>query len=181
MLYLQAGIEVWCNGSTTDFGSVCPGSNPGTSTFFTGHIPEPLRPQGPFQFCRGKIPAPGGPLMRTSYTGHIPEPLRRSSRFPTLRCKVPRPRRCSDEHFIVKPFSSISAGRLRCFDVCDISLTLRRAACAAPAGVAFQFCRGKIPRPRRCSDEHFIVKPFSSISAGRLRCLRSFKKSFIFV
>ena len=27
-----AGIEVWCNGSTTDFGSVCPGSNPGTST-----------------------------------------------------------------------------------------------------------------------------------------------------
>ena len=25
-------IEVWCNGSTTDFGSVSPGSNPGTST-----------------------------------------------------------------------------------------------------------------------------------------------------
>ena len=25
-----------------------------------------------------------------------------------------------------------SAGRLRCSDVCDISLTLRRAACAAP-------------------------------------------------
>ena len=69
------------------------------------------------------------------------------SRFPTLRCKVPRPRRCSDEHFLVKPFSSIFAGRLCCFDVCDISLTLRRAACAAPAGVAFQFCRGKIPAP----------------------------------
>ena len=26
------GIEVWCNGSTTDFGSACPGSSPGTST-----------------------------------------------------------------------------------------------------------------------------------------------------
>ena len=24
--------EVWCNGSTTDFGSVSPGSNPSTST-----------------------------------------------------------------------------------------------------------------------------------------------------
>ena len=28
-----------------------------------------------------------------------------------------------------------SAGRLRCFDVCDISLTLRRAAFAAPAAL----------------------------------------------
>ena len=27
-------IEIWCNGSTTDFGSVCPGSNPGISTKF---------------------------------------------------------------------------------------------------------------------------------------------------
>ena len=36
-----------------------------------------------------------------------------------------------------------SAGRLRCFDVCDISLTLRRAACAAPAGVAFRLCVAK--------------------------------------
>ena len=27
-----AGIEVWCNGSTRDFGSLCPGSNPGIST-----------------------------------------------------------------------------------------------------------------------------------------------------
>ncbi len=35
------------------------------STSYTGNIPEPLRPQGPFQFCLGKIPAPGGPLMRT--------------------------------------------------------------------------------------------------------------------
>ena len=26
------GIEAWCNGSTTDFGSVCPGSSPGVST-----------------------------------------------------------------------------------------------------------------------------------------------------
>ncbi len=27
-----AGIEIWCNGSTTDFGSVCSGSNPDIST-----------------------------------------------------------------------------------------------------------------------------------------------------
>ena len=27
-----AGIEIWCNGSTRDFGSLCPGSNPGIST-----------------------------------------------------------------------------------------------------------------------------------------------------
>ncbi len=32
MIIFADGIEVWCNGSTTDFGSVCPGSNPGTST-----------------------------------------------------------------------------------------------------------------------------------------------------
>ena len=25
-------IDTWCNGSTTDFGSVCPGSNPDIST-----------------------------------------------------------------------------------------------------------------------------------------------------
>lgn len=27
-----AGTEIWCNGSTTDFGSVCRGSNPLIST-----------------------------------------------------------------------------------------------------------------------------------------------------
>ena len=32
IVYLRLGIELWCNGSTTDFGSVCPGSNPGSST-----------------------------------------------------------------------------------------------------------------------------------------------------
>jgi hypothetical protein len=25
-------IDRWCNGSTADFGSACPGSNPGRST-----------------------------------------------------------------------------------------------------------------------------------------------------
>ena len=29
------GIEIWCNGSTTDFGSVCPSSNLGISTKIT--------------------------------------------------------------------------------------------------------------------------------------------------
>ena len=48
------------------------------------------------------------------------------------------------------------------------SLTLRRAARAAPAGVAFRLCRCKVPRPRRCSDEHFLVKPFGG---GLVRCI----------
>ena len=30
--YLCTAIDRWCNGSTADFGSVCPGSNPGRST-----------------------------------------------------------------------------------------------------------------------------------------------------
>ena len=38
---MQFGIEVWCNGSTTDFGSACPGSNPGTSTL-RGRLCRPL-------------------------------------------------------------------------------------------------------------------------------------------
>ena len=50
-----------------------------------------------------------------------------------------------------------------------------------PCGSRFPTLLCKVPRPRRCSDEHFLVKPFSSIFAGRLRRLRSFKKSFIFV
>ena len=29
---LSASIEAWCNGSTGDFGSPSPGSNPGAST-----------------------------------------------------------------------------------------------------------------------------------------------------
>ena len=29
---LHLAIELWCNGSTTDFGSVCLGSNPSSST-----------------------------------------------------------------------------------------------------------------------------------------------------
>mgnify|MGYP004601573065 CR=1 FL=1 len=112
--------------------------------------------------------------------GVSPRPLRCSSRFPTLRCKVPRPRRCSDEHFLVKSFSGVlvrgvspgpcaccasapsqpqslrdspfqgqagsggaSAGRLRCFDVRDISLPLRRTARASPPGVASRLCRSR--------------------------------------
>ena len=30
-LWGHKAIVVWCNGSTTGFGSVCPGSNPGTT------------------------------------------------------------------------------------------------------------------------------------------------------
>ncbi len=53
-----AGIEIWCNGSTTDFGSVCSGSNPDISTkisrsadllifvemFTIGALPQTPRP-----------------------------------------------------------------------------------------------------------------------------------------
>ena len=41
ILSLHPGIEIWCNGSTTDFGSVCPGSNPGISTI-KGGLRHPL-------------------------------------------------------------------------------------------------------------------------------------------
>ncbi len=32
LISLRSQTEIWCNGSTTDFGSVCLGSNPGIST-----------------------------------------------------------------------------------------------------------------------------------------------------
>ena len=127
MLYLQAGIEVWCNGSTTDFGSVCPGSNPGTSTLLRKvELAAQARHLNPSHFVtapfRGK-PAPAS-LRRASLLlrclRHLADaPPRRlcgpcGSRFPTLRCKVPRPRRCSDEHFLVKSFGGAFAGSLRC-------------------------------------------------------------------
>ena len=70
-----------------------------------------------------------------------------------------------------------SAGRLRCFDVCDISLPLRRAACAAPVGVAFQFCRGKIPAPggplMRTSYTGHIPEPLRPQVAFRLCVAKS--------
>ena len=34
---LMKGIELWCNGSTTDFGSACVGSNPASSTEGNSH------------------------------------------------------------------------------------------------------------------------------------------------
>ena len=41
------------------------------------------------------------------------------------------------------------------------------------AQVTFRLCRGKVPRPRRCSDEHFLVKSFSGVLVrGLRRCLR---------
>ncbi len=35
---LMKGIELWCNGSTTDFGSACVGSNPASSTEGNSHF-----------------------------------------------------------------------------------------------------------------------------------------------
>ena len=36
---LSPDFEIWCNGSTTDFGSVCPSSNLGISTTKARHPP----------------------------------------------------------------------------------------------------------------------------------------------
>lgn len=47
--------DLWCNGSTADSGSACPGSNPGKSTkmnaihlFFQTHLNPPI-----MQTCKG--------------------------------------------------------------------------------------------------------------------------------
>ena len=43
---------LWCNGSTTGFGSVCPGSNPGSPTFFkTFIVKSPLKRHFSGLFC----------------------------------------------------------------------------------------------------------------------------------
>ena len=64
-------------------------------------------------------------------TGHIPGPLRllRKRAISTPVCCRRQPLSGASR------LRQASAGRLRCFDVCDISLTLRRAACAAPAAL----------------------------------------------
>ena len=122
------------------------GRSPGASLFLRGISPNPCGAQVAFRLCRGK---------------------------------VPRPRRCSDEHFLVKPFSRVlvrgispnpcaccasapsqpqslrdspfqgqaGSASLRRASPLLIrfanSLPLRRAACAAPPGVAFRFCRSR--------------------------------------
>ena len=65
------GIEVWCNGSTTDFGSACPGSNPGTSTF---HLTDEF-------FCPAAVfVQPGFQFLQTGHLLHIPHPLAQAYR-----------------------------------------------------------------------------------------------------
>ena len=120
--------------------------------------------------------------MSTINTGHIPVPLRRSSRFPTLRCKVPRPRRCSDEHFLVKPFGGVLVPGISP-DPCACCASapsqpqslLIRGVSPNPCGaqVAFRLCRGKVPRPRRSADADSLVEPFGGVLVrGLRRCLR---------
>ena len=81
-------------------------------------------------FAGAKSRDRAGPLMRTFYTGHIPEPLR-----------LLRKRAISTPSLLIRGVSPNPCG----------------------AQVAFRLCRGKVPRPRRCSDEHFLVKPFSRV------------------
>ena len=101
--------------------------------------------------------------MRTLQSSHSAVAL--CWAYPRTPALAAQARFLNPSHFVTAPFRGMpawqaSAGRLRCFDVCDISLTLRRAACAAPSGSLFPTLQSKVPRPRRCSDEHFLVKPF---------------------
>ena len=131
----------------------------------------------PCACCASAPSQPQSLLIR----GVSPNPCGAQVAFRLCWCKVPRPRRSADADFLVKPFGGVLvpgispcpcaccasapsqpqsaaadspfqgqagsggafAGRLRCFDVCDISLPLRRAACAAPPGVAFRLCRSR--------------------------------------
>jgi hypothetical protein len=43
-------IRGWCNGSTTDFGSVCLGSNPSPRTFYLAHGEKGAAPTTPLEF-----------------------------------------------------------------------------------------------------------------------------------
>ena len=88
--------------------------------------------------------------------------------YPRTPALAAQARFLNPSHFVTAPFRGMparqaSAGRLRCFDVCDISLTLRRAACAAPSGNRFPTLQSKVPRPRRSADADSLVKPFSDI------------------
>ena len=63
-------IVVWCNGSTTGFGSVCPGSNPGTTAFlaFFLQVGTNLNVNGTFRvYNAGNVPY----LCSVSFHAHI--------------------------------------------------------------------------------------------------------------
>ena len=65
-LQVYANIGLWCNGSTTDFGSACPGSNPGTSTF---HLTDEF-------FCPAAVfVQPGFQFLKAGHFLHIPHPF----------------------------------------------------------------------------------------------------------
>ena len=88
--------------------------------------------------------------------------------YPRTPALAAQARFLNPSHFVTAPFRGMpawqaSAGRLRCFDVCDISLALRRAACAAPSGSLFPTLQSKVPRPRRSADADSLVKPFSDV------------------
>ena len=108
---------------------------------------------------RGK-PAPAVPPPGVSAAHSLRKlaaaPPRRScgpcgSRFPTLRCKVPRPRRCSDEHFLVKPFGG------------GLVQGISPDPCAC--------CTSAHSPPQSLRDSPFQGQAGSGdASAGRLRC-----------
>ena len=84
----------------------------------------------------------------------------------------PGPGRCSDEHFLVKPFSRVLVRGIspRPCACCASAPSqpqslLIRGVSPNPCGaqVAFRLCWCKVPRPRRSADADFLVKPFCGV------------------
>ncbi|MDE7462541.1 MAG: hypothetical protein K2M88_05200, partial [Muribaculaceae bacterium] len=73
-------IVLWCNGSTTVFGSVCPGSNPGKTTLKLLQFPIPRILKEFFSFPTRIPPAkvgselPQKPVAKRCREGLCPDP-----------------------------------------------------------------------------------------------------------
>ena len=121
--------------------------------------------------------SPGASLF---LRGSAPSPCGAQVAFRLCHGKVPRPRRCSDEHFLVKPFSRVLVRGISP-DPCACCASapsqpqslLIRGISPNPCGaqVAFRLCWRKVPRPHRSADADSLVEPFGDAFAGRLRCL----------
>ena len=79
-------VPGWCNGSTRDFGSLCPGSSPGPGTS--------ARPGGPCRRPRARAPPPAcRPGGRSGASAGRPSPARRAARGRSGSRARSRPRR----------------------------------------------------------------------------------------
>ena len=123
--------------------------------------------------------SPGASLF---LRGSAPSPCGAQVAFRLCHGKVPRPRRCSDEHFLVKPFSRVLVRGISP-DPCACCASapsqpqslLIRGISPNPCGaqVAFRLCWRKVPRPHRSADADSLVEPFGDVLVrGLRRCLR---------